>query len=332
MLNKQKYLIISSPIDKFVSTWKTDNAGVSGNDEIKLPFVSGGAYNCVVEWGDGQKDTINTWNQAETTHTYPSSGTYTVKISGQCEGFQFNNGGDKAKILTIDNWGQYFKLSAGGGHFFGCSNLVVNATDYLDIGNTTNMAQSFRACSSLNSNPIKFKDTSNITTIWAMFYSCSNFNGDVSTLKTNNVTSMADVFGECSNFNKSLNNWNTGNVTSMYAMFYNASSFNQSLSNWNTVNVTDMRYTFNGCTNFDQDISNFNIEAVTQINNFLSGASSFSTANYDAFLIEIANNQDVVNGLTFHCAATYTLGGDAASARADLISTDSWTINDGGGV
>jgi surface protein len=312
----------------FITTWKTDNVGTSEDNEISLPFVSGGSYNCIVDWGDGNSDTITVWNQAETTHTYSSSGTYTVKINGQCWGWQFNNGGDCLKLLTIKQWGKNFKLNAGGGHFYGCANLVINAKDYLDVGTTTNMAQCFRACASLTTNSIKFRDTSNVTTIWAMFYGCSNFNGDVSSLDTSSVNSMADVFGECNKFNQPLNDWDTSEVTSMYAMFYNAYVFNQTLSNWDTSKVTDMRYTFYGCTAFNQDISNFNIEAVTQINNMLSNATSFSTNNYDNFLIEIATNQDVTNSLTFHCSSYYTPGGEAASARADLISTDLWTIND----
>ena len=172
-------------ISKFTTTWKTDNAGISGNDEVKLPFVAGGSYDCIVEWGDGNSDTITVWNQAETTHTYLSSGTYTIKIKGKCWGFQFNDGGDKLKLLTIERWGHNFKLNASGGHFFGCSNLVINATDYLDIGTTTNLSQAFRDCSALTTNEIKFKDTSNVTTLWACFYGCNNFNGNLSKLKTN---------------------------------------------------------------------------------------------------------------------------------------------------
>ena len=53
----------------FVSQWKTDNPGVSNNDQITLPLVSGGTYNFLVQWGDGNSDTITVWNQAETTHT-----------------------------------------------------------------------------------------------------------------------------------------------------------------------------------------------------------------------------------------------------------------------
>jgi hypothetical protein len=84
--------------------------------------------------------------------------------------------------------------------------------------------------------------------------------------------------------------------------------------------------------NFNQDISNFNLEACTSIRYMFYASTGWSTANYDAFLIEIATNQNVVDSLIFDCASRYTLGGAAAAARADLIATDLWTINDLGGV
>lgn len=434
MLNQQKYIVLSGAKEYFISTWKTDNTSVgsSTDHQVKLPFVATGSYDCVVYWGDGKNDKITVWNQSEITHTYSDIGTYEIKIYGKCEGWQFNDSGDKLKILTVEHWGKTFKLNVNGAHFFGCANLVMYATDELDIGTSTNLAQSFRACTGLTTNPIKFKDTSKVTTCWAMFYGCNSFNGNLSTLTTQSCVYFNDMFGECHEFNQPVNHFDSSNVTSMYAMFYACAKFNQPVSNWITTSLTNMISLFNGCTvfdqsvsnfdtsgcsdmyavfngctkfnqsvsnfdtssvtnmtymfrdcalfnqsvsnfdtslvqtmvgtfygctvfnqslsawntnnvtdmysflrncaAFDQDISNFNIEAVTNVTYFLDGATSWSTSNYDAFLIEIATNQDVVNSLTFHCSSTYTLGGAAAAARADLIATDLWTINDLGGV
>ena len=106
----------------FVSEWKTDNTtgSVSGSNQISLPLESDGTYNFTVDWGDGSSDTITSWNQAEVTHTYAFSGTYTVKISGTIEGFRFNNGGDRTKIIDISQWG-ILKLGNNGTYFSGCS-------------------------------------------------------------------------------------------------------------------------------------------------------------------------------------------------------------------
>jgi len=53
--------------------------------------------------GDGASDDITTYNQAEVTHTYATSGTYNVSIYGTINGFRFANGGDKLKIINILN-------------------------------------------------------------------------------------------------------------------------------------------------------------------------------------------------------------------------------------
>lgn len=420
----------SLKVASFISTWKTDNlsTGSSNNNQVKLPLVASGNYNFVVDWGDSSQDTITLWNQAETTHTYSSIDTYTITIVGVCEGWQFNNTGDRLKLLTIEKWGKFFTLGVNGSHFHGCENLQINATNQLKLGTCTDLSQAFRACTSLTTEIIKFDNTTNVTTMWAMFYGCSSFNGSLEYLYTDSCLYLSDMFGECNAFNKPVNHFDTSNVTSMYAMFYNCYDFNQEVSNWDTSNVTNMISLFNGCNdfnrsvsnfdtsgcsdmyaffnncnnfnqsvsnfdtsnvtnmtymfrdcyvfnqdlsnfntanvtvmvgmfygctafngdisnfntanvtdmyamfyncvNFNKDISNFNIEACSNVFNMLQGATSWSTSNYDAFLIEIANNQNVVDSLTFHCSSYYTAGGSAESARSDLISTDLWTIND----
>ena len=372
----------------FESTWKTDNtsAGSSNNNQVKLPLESTGTYNCIVYWGDGTSDYITAYDQAEVTHTYNSIGTYQIYIEGQCEGFRFNNTGDKLKLLDISKWGnEDFRFGNTGHVFHGCSNLDITATDdtlYTITQDLTNMDTFFANCSNLSSIDLTNFNTSNVTTMSLAFYGCSKFNRSVSNFNTSNVTNMMYMFYNCIIFNQSISNFDTSNVTSMNRMFYNCQMFNQSVSNFNTSNVTDMNRMFHYCQIFDQllsnfdtsevtdmnnmfsncqlfnqslsnfdtnkvtdmgsmlyncyafnqDLSGFNIESVTDVTDILSGATSWSTANYDAFLIEIAANQNVVDGLTFTCSSYYTLGGDAAAARANLISTDNWTINDLGGV
>lgn len=284
------------------STWKTDNVGTSNDDQITLPLIATGSYEFVVQWGDGLSNYIDTWNQAEVTHTYPASGTYKVKITGKCWGFQFNNGGDKLKILTIERWGKDFNLGNNNSVFYGCANLVINAKDILDTSMMTDFYQLFRDCAALNAD-LNFNDTSNVTNHTYMLRGCVAFNGSVSKIDTTNSTTLAGMFYECNAFNQPVSHFNTAKVDNMYALFYN-------------------------CTAFNQDISNLNIESVTNVNYFLDGATSFSTANYDLFLIEIATNQNVVDSLTFHASSTYTSGGAAEAARTDLATTDLWTIND----
>jgi hypothetical protein len=89
----------------FVSTWDTNNTSFlsSASNQIQLPLVNGGTYNFIVDWGDGTQDTITTWNQAETLHTYATAGTYTLSISGTISEWSFSNSvvEDYEKILSI---------------------------------------------------------------------------------------------------------------------------------------------------------------------------------------------------------------------------------------
>jgi hypothetical protein len=67
--------------NNFITTWKTNNAGTSGANQITIPLFNGATYNFTVDWGDNSESTITAWNDSDLTHTYSSPGTYTVTIS-----------------------------------------------------------------------------------------------------------------------------------------------------------------------------------------------------------------------------------------------------------
>jgi surface protein len=336
----------------FVSTWKTDNtsAGSSTDHQVKLPLEASGTYDFHVDWGDGNKDHITAWDQAEVTHPYSSIGTYPIKITGVCKGFVFNNGGDKLKLLNISNWGN-LELGNSGVYFYGCSNLTITALNKLRNPTMTDGQQFLRDCSSYNNN-VDWLDSSNIQDFKIMFYGCSLFNSSVSNLNTAKGTGMHYMFRNCYVFNQSVANFNTANVANMAFMFYGCNAFNQSVANFNTAKVitlesmfegcnvfnqsvanfntalvANMQKTFAYCPNFNQDISSWNFEAVTNMINMFAGSISWSTENYDKFLISAAG-QDVKTGVQFDCVTKYTAGGAAEAARTYLTGTKSWTIND----
>jgi surface protein len=135
-------------------------------------------------------------------------------------------------------------------------------------------------------------------------------------------------------------------------MFRGAEAFNQNLTSWNVSKVNNMGSMF-ACISipggftpsaFQGDISNWNLAGLNSsasLDNFMQGKNStsrYSTANYDALLIGWNNNKLVgANGVAnwrtdlrpHFGEARYTSGGDAAAARAALV-TYGWTITDGG--
>ncbi len=343
----------AAPSDDFVITAKTDNAGTSSSTQFTIP-TEGGGYDYNVDCNnDGTNEA--TAQTGDYTCSYGAAGTYTVRIkdnTGSKTGFPrivFNNGGDKLKLLTIEQWGTG-KWTSMENAFSGCANLAGQASDNPDLSgvtslsqtflnafvfnqdisawntsNVTNMFSTFNGAFAFNQN-IGSWDTSSVTTMQAMFAYGYAFNQDISGWDTSNVTDMANMFANAYVFNADIGNWNTSNVTSMLGMFGSAYAFNRDISGWDTSKVTNMNFMFWSANSFDQNLGAWNVTSLTTADEMLTGVT-LSTANYDALLIGW-NAQTLQSNVTFD-------GGDSqyctgAAARNNMTSSDNWTITDGG--
>tara|TARA_Y100001972_G_scaffold112573_1_gene146431 strand:- start:1644 stop:3050 length:1407 start_codon:yes stop_codon:yes gene_type:complete len=312
--------------NQFVFTIDTENTstGSSSNIQFDLPLIASGSYNATVLWGDGSSDTITSHNQAEVTHTYSSAGNYEITIEGTLQGWQFNDTGDKLKIIEIKQWGN-LDISTNNA-FFGCTNLDCSATDAPTIS-SINLGNTFRSCTNFNG-PIGNWDISSVTAMSAMFRDCSTFNQPIQNWNTSNVTDMAELFFECFSFDQDLNSWDTQNVTTMFFMFFNCEQFNGDIFSWNTGSVLNMNSMLRNCDLFDQSLASWNISNVTDFTNFMLNSTGLSTTNYDATL----NGWDalsVTSGISINFGGSqFTAAGNAA--RLSLVQDDSWTIVDGG--
>jgi surface protein len=259
----------------FISTWKTDNlsTGSSNNNQVKLPLMPNGTYLFNVTWGDGNSNTITTWNQAETTHTYATIGTYTITIRGYINGWSFaaispatGATGDRLKLLTITQWGclQFNSIITdsliNSGAFYNCTNLtLLTVSDTPNFKGSTSTFNFFRGCTALTLiNSINKWDVSGITYFRSTFRECTNFNDNVGNWNTGNATNTSLMFygstgptiaGKFTNGgSSSIGNWNTSNVTDMNSMFTYQPSFNQNIGAWDVSKVTNMTFMFYGCT------------------------------------------------------------------------------------
>lgn len=149
--------VVAPPVDdgSFITTWKTDNAGMSNNDQIRLPLPNvADVYDFEVSWGDGSHDHITAFDDAAVTHTYAAVGTYTVTITGTLKRFQFANGGDTLKVLTVEQWGSDPVYTAYDAAWWGCSNVLFNAVDVPDMASAgTNFGHAWDGCIGLTSFP-----------------------------------------------------------------------------------------------------------------------------------------------------------------------------------
>lgn len=277
---KGQWGILPKPSD-FVSTWKTDNtsAGSSTATQIKLPLVSTGTYNFVVDWGDGTTSTITTWNAAATTHTYATAGTYTIKIKGICTGWRFNNTGDRLKMLSVSSWGKFKLGTTQGSYFYGCTNLNLSGvTDVLDLAGTTNLANCFYNCSALTTiGRLNEWNMSSVTSLSTMFRGATLFNQNIGSWNTASVTDMSNMFLDAITFNNGLASgavgtlsWNTAAVTTMQYMFYSAKAFNCNVGSWNVSACANFNGTFTDTTKFNNggspDINNWVLKTTGTVN------------------------------------------------------------------
>jgi surface protein len=312
-----------SQLPTFKFTVDTTVSGTSGVAKFQLPLVSSLPLNAVVNWGDGSTDTITTFNQEQTLHTYASGGTYTIAISGDISGWKFNNGGDKLKMRNVISWGP-LNISVEAG-FYGCQNMTGTATDvptitttslayyfentkfngelnYWNVSGVNSFLRMFRINNEFNQ-PLNLWDMSNATNLQTMF-GVTNFNQNVNSWNVSKVTNFTNTFAY-SNFNQPLDLWvlNTLQPIDMTGIFEGNSSFNRDISSWNTIAVTSMRYMFVGASAFNQPIGIWNVSNVTLMEFMFQSATAF---NQDIGNWNVSNVTSFANFMANKTAANYS--------------------------
>ncbi len=250
----------------FITTWKTLN----DDESITIPTEGGSDvtdYDFEIDWGDGTTETI-TGNDPDLSHTYSSSGTYTVKISTPGAGQAFpriflnnsfpDSGDNSTKLQSIDQWGS-IQWESMNSAFEGATNMTYNADDKPNLSNVTDMEE--------------------------MFQDATSFNGDIGSWDVSSVTTMRSMFSFATSFNQDIGSWDVSSVTNMEEMFRDATSFDQGIGSWDVSSVLDMPSMFRGATSFNQDVSFWDVSSVLNMESMFSGATSFSTENYDRVLI-----------------------------------------------
>ena len=302
--------------NELITTWKTDNPGVSDENQITIPSYYGNYGEITIAWGDGTIDTYS--NSYNLIHTYANPGTYSVEITGNFPGFYFKDWGDKQKIISVDQWGDIEWIAAQEA-FSGCENLDVIANDSpnlskvtstnqmfsgcyslvgtpafnnWDVSTITNMDSMFSSCSIFNS-PIGNWDVSNVENMPAMFVNATSFNEDIGNWDVSNVKIMWAMFSGCHSFNQNINNWNVSNVTSMGWMFTNARAFNQPLSSWDVSKVISMDLMFDNALAFNQNISNWDVSNVTNMRYMFKNAKSFNQPVGDWDVSSVSNMESM---------------------------------------
>ena len=269
---------LASPIQNpsnFISTWSVS----SGSFELPLKDYT----NITIDWGDGSTPTTHT-SGAMQSHTYASTGTYTISVTvndtdKDIGKIYVKNHISRTLLRTIEQWGEG-KWESFYQSYYDAANLTIPANDEPDLSLVTQMNYAFRNCTSLVGLTFNDWDVSNVTSLMGTFYNAESFNGDISLWDTTNVTDLGSMFSGASAFNRDINtsgsSWVTSAVTRTSGMFLGATLFNQDLSNWDTSNVTEMDNMFKQATSFNGDLNGWDVSNVSDMHYMFGYATSFN--------------------------------------------------------
>jgi hypothetical protein len=245
----------------FITEWTV--SGDATARTITLPLVNTRAegalaYNCLIDWGDNTSySTVTSYNDANRIHTYAANGTYQVNINGTCEGWSFNNAGDKLKITKVINWGESayfngFKYLKGG--FYGCTNFTSLGTGKILASGTGVLTdgfyETFRSCRFATIPAGLFDNHTEVTS--NAFYFTFSFN-----------TSLTSITADLFKYNTKAS---TGGFSGVFSSCPHTSltSIPADLFKYNTLVTTDAFYqAFFGCTSLTTipvDLFRYNTE------------------------------------------------------------------------
>src|SRR6185312_6267963 len=223
----------------FVTKWSIP----SNSYTLSIPFASS-SNNFTIYWGDGSSDLITT--NITKTHTYATTGTYTISIDGTCPSINFTS---KSELQEITQWGNT-----------GCTSFTCISSGLTTISAATSSVF-FNGCSSLSS---CFNSTKLTSIPSGLFNSAIN------------AASMSGIFYGCTSMTAAIpaNLFDSAKkATSFYACFQNTkiASIPSNLFDYNTLVIS-----FEACfqntpiTSIPSGLFTYNTAVTTFLNTFSS--------------------------------------------------------------
>lgn len=210
--------------NEFVTEWEISSGSFT------FPAGNLGTYNATIDWGDSTTSEITAYNDADLTHTYSSTGTRTIIVSGTYPWFYIgNNASIRTLIKKVIHWGNVGFLSLSGS-FHGTGSLdeipegaitgISSVTDFNNIFRSSSIPgipsgfldnatsaqyfiNSFLSCTSSEFDSIPnnlFDNCTDVISFQATFRGCVNLSYKPTGLVDNcdQVTSFSEMFMSCS--------------------------------------------------------------------------------------------------------------------------------------
>lgn len=298
---------------------KTDETGASSSTQFTLPLVGSLTYNFNIDWGDGNTETVT--SSTSPTHTYASAGTYNIRITENTAGgfpsLRFDNGGDRYKLLYINNWGNNTWTTMEKS-FRGCGNMQLTAADLPVTGGVTAFQYSFGGCKSITSFPQM--NMSSATSVRDMFWQCNNL-VVLPLLPTGNVTNWENFVRGCSSL-ASFPQLDTSSGTNFRGYVRDCSSLT-SFPLIDTSSGTDFFWSFHGTTGLSGgDFPLLNFGSASGSTALEKALPAPSLSSYSALLIDIAN-KNANSGILLSNQGNWNT---SANTARDLLIARGWTF------
>jgi len=214
-------MINNTPRTRLIDTNFITEWTVGAGDSVTLPLITGNTYTFTVTWGDGASNIITAFDDADRIHTYTNAGTYTVKIEGINERWDFNSvATSKDKITKVLNWGDVGWTSMADA-FYDCTNLISTSTGGTYLSGIDMFSYMFHGCANLAF--MSSIDSSFGSDFSNMFQSCTVLVSLPAVFDLSSAASCSFMFINCQNLT-TLPDLNSGSCGSFSFMFINCIS------------------------------------------------------------------------------------------------------------
>jgi len=282
--------------DRFWPGTEADIEYTIANSGGEFQLRDTGTVNYDVDWGDGSAiETVTTNNKS---HTYASSGTYTVKldITGSYRPYWNSNAfGDQVLIVSIESGVDLGTELLRA--FAGMDALVELTIPSATTNNVTNMASMFAGMNYLRSYPSM--DTSSTTDANSMFSGYGNptpaFTGTVPLYDFSEVTNASQLFRD-NQFITSLPAFNLSKTTTLNNAFRGCTN----LASMPAITITSLCTNFNSTWAYTPFGTTFPIIDTSGGTNFAFTWLTSSSNSYSALTTFPA--LDFSNATTFYAA------------------------------
>ena len=181
-----------------------------------LPLRSGLTYDCVIYWGDGNSTSVVGTSPGTITHDYGVAGEYQIEISGEFQGFRFNNSGDRLSVKRIDSWGPsvFQRIER---FFFGCNNIEYLAPGIKISPEATSWESAFKGLKNIVEFP--FMDSSMATNLSNTWYDCRKL-VNFPSIDISNAQNLTQAWQDCRRLT-SFPALDTSSCTTLSRTWYN---------------------------------------------------------------------------------------------------------------